>query len=347
MNITQTGSNNSMIQQDYTIRFTTPAFLGNAEQAGQWRTPPFKALLRQWWRVVWAEAHDYSNDFQSMRRDENHLFGSASDGTSTKSLVRIRLDKWDMGKKYKWEKVGRVNHPEVNNGMAVDTALYLGYGPIKKAGELKNGPAIDAQESAMLRLAFPAEEQELLDRAVALMGWYGSIGGRSRNGWGSFMLETETGEQPGTPSRYWEKCLDREWPHAIGKNTGGELVWWTNKGYSNWQGVINALAKIKVDLRTSFPFTNGKTQSPEDRHWLSYPVSNSHSVIPWHKQNLRLPNSLRFKVLRKDAEDSLRGLIYHMPCLPPKEFYPNISQIKGVWSSVHRFLDDYPGLGRV
>jgi hypothetical protein len=31
---------------EYTVRFTTPAFLGNAEQAGQWRTPPFKAMIR-------------------------------------------------------------------------------------------------------------------------------------------------------------------------------------------------------------------------------------------------------------------------------------------------------------
>ncbi len=39
----------------YEVRFTTPAFLGNAEQKGQWRTPPFKALLRQWWRVAYGE----------------------------------------------------------------------------------------------------------------------------------------------------------------------------------------------------------------------------------------------------------------------------------------------------
>jgi len=36
----------------YKVEFLCPAFLGNAEQNGQWRTPPFKALLRQWWRVV-------------------------------------------------------------------------------------------------------------------------------------------------------------------------------------------------------------------------------------------------------------------------------------------------------
>lgn len=34
----------------YQLRFQTPAFLGNAQQQGQWRTPPFKALLRQWWQ---------------------------------------------------------------------------------------------------------------------------------------------------------------------------------------------------------------------------------------------------------------------------------------------------------
>ena len=36
----------------YQLRFQTPAFFGNAQQQGQWCTPPFKALLRQWWQVL-------------------------------------------------------------------------------------------------------------------------------------------------------------------------------------------------------------------------------------------------------------------------------------------------------
>lgn len=28
-----------MTKLEYTVRFLTPAFLGNAEQSGQWRTP--------------------------------------------------------------------------------------------------------------------------------------------------------------------------------------------------------------------------------------------------------------------------------------------------------------------
>ena len=49
-----------MNKLEYQVRFLTPAFLGNAEQGGQWRTPPFKALLRHWWRVVWVAG--YSRD---------------------------------------------------------------------------------------------------------------------------------------------------------------------------------------------------------------------------------------------------------------------------------------------
>ena len=33
------------------LRMVTPAFLGDADQRGEWRTPPFKTLVRQWWRV--------------------------------------------------------------------------------------------------------------------------------------------------------------------------------------------------------------------------------------------------------------------------------------------------------
>lgn len=58
---------------------------------------------------------------------------------------------------------------------------------------------------------------------------------------------------------------------------------------------MRKLARLKIELRTQFKFTTGKDASqPEDRHWLSYPVTH-HSVKDWGG-NARLPNSLRFKV---------------------------------------------------
>jgi CRISPR-associated protein Cmr1 len=44
------GRDTTMHLCSYQLRFQTPAFLDNAQQQGQWRTLPFKALLRQWWQ---------------------------------------------------------------------------------------------------------------------------------------------------------------------------------------------------------------------------------------------------------------------------------------------------------
>lgn len=330
--------------REYKVQFTTPAFLGNAEQSGQWRTPPFKALLRQWWRVAWAEQNGYNNILKKMREEENHLFGSAADGKGMQSRVRLRLDSWQMGTKRSWGKTAGVTHPEVHGGMLVDSSLYLGYGPVKKSGELKQLPAIGAGESINLKLAFPQQEAVLLDRALALIGWYGSIGGRSRNGWGSFMLLGEAAETPEIPVRNWKKCFELDWPHAIGCDDNGPLVWWTKQPFHKWEELVAVLAELKIQLRTSFPFNSGKNASiPDDRHWLSYPVSSNHTVKGW--SNLRLPNSLRFKAWQ-DTEGQLRGLIYHMPCKPPPAFNPKIQTIENVWQRVYAFLDQYDLLQR-
>ena len=75
----------------YRLCFHTPAFLGNAQQQAQWRTPPVKALLRQWWRVAAAQQARYNID--TLRQQEGALFGAASEeqGGSRQSQIRIRL----------------------------------------------------------------------------------------------------------------------------------------------------------------------------------------------------------------------------------------------------------------
>ena len=82
----------------FQLRFLNPAFLGNADQTGQWRTPPIKALLRQWWRVAYAAEAGFAVDVGAMRDDEGRLFGTAADaGHSNQSRLRIRLGGWERG----------------------------------------------------------------------------------------------------------------------------------------------------------------------------------------------------------------------------------------------------------
>jgi len=369
----------TIVKRELTVRFLTPTFLGNAEQVGQWRTPPFKALLRQWWRVAWAEANNWSMDHKSMRTDEGELFGAAAEGSGNRSRVRMRLDRWDEGKMGRWDLDPTVFHKEVGkDGKNVGSHLYLGFGPLNshkgtflgKKDEnchFKPHPAIQAGETAELCLAFPEADALLLDRALALMHTYGTLGGRSRNGWGSFALAAK--DDPlaldSLPLRDWRDCLDRDWPHAIGRDASGPLIWQTG-WFDDWQGLMHRLAEIKIGLRRQQIFgfrldphagdkeiiKKGKVEGiehgkPQLRHWLSYPVTN-HVVSPWNKSakslklGNRLPNSLRYKV-REDSRGRLHGVIFHVPCLPPPQFGRDPQAIKQaivpVWEKVHAFLD--------
>ncbi len=344
-----------MKTREYQVRFNTPAFLGNAEQQGQWRTPPFKALMRQWWRVAYAEAHSFPQNPAAMRREEGLLFGHAwleSDRdeqgraiAARKSAVRMRLDKWEIGKLKNWDGPDQtVRHPEVKNRQGqlvpVGSNLYLGYGPLmfRNGTALKANAAIQAGESAALAIAVPDDHAPLIERALGLMDRYATAGGRSRNGWGSFALTPKEGtpDLGKPPLRPWGDCLTLDWPHALGQDDQGALIWQT-RPCDDWKALMRELAVVKIGLRTQFSFTTGKFASrPEARHWLSYPITN-HSVQTWGN-NARLPNSLRFKA-RQTPAGQLVGVIFHVPCLPPPAFRPDRRVITSVWQSVHAFLD--------
>ncbi len=332
-----------MKTREYKVHFNTPAFLGNAEQQGQWRTPPFKALIRQWWRVAYAEAHRYPQSTVAMRREEGLLFGHAwldddqdergQQVAARKSKVRLRLDEWEIGMQRTWQPLPNVSHPEVK--FPVGSDLYLGYGPLTlppgiKQPQLKNNAAIQAGESATLAIAMPDEQAPRIERALWLMDRYATAGGRSRNGWGSFALRPcpatgEVGGEGAVPLRPWRDCLSLDWPHAIGQDEHGALIWQT-RPCDNWKALMRELAVVKIGLL-----------QPLERHWLSYPITR-HSTKAW-KGTYRLPNSLRFKV-RKTPDGKLVGVIFHVPCLPPPDFNPDRNAIQTVWQNVHHLLDE-------
>lgn len=358
---------------EYTLRFDTPAFLGNAEQNAQWRTPPIKALLRQWWRVAYAADKGFAVNPAAMRREEGLLFGNAwLQDDFCKGRVRIRLGQDESGRR--WHKpnignlgnIGMVCHPEVNRpglpncpggapGKMVESGQYLGYGPFQKANA-----AIQANESASLSFAFPTTDKDpdirlllesnsqRIENALWLMNRFGALGGRSRNGWGSFaLLPLPAGEaspersrggwgEGKLPLRLWTDCLQYDWPHAIGANGKGALIWQTEP-FADWKALMQWLAAIKIGLRRQFLFPDAPPGPIHDRHWLSYPVTN-HWVNAWGN-NARLPNTLRFKV-RPNQDGNLVGVIFHVPHSPPPHFHPNLQTIRQVWSRVHGFLDE-------
>jgi CRISPR-associated protein Cmr1 len=345
-----------MKTQHFQIQFHTPAFLGDANQSGRWRTPPFKAQLRQWWRVAYAAQLQFAVNVHEMREVEGRLFGHAwlendkdeqgQKVAARRSEVRIRLSRWDEGQLKSWQTTNKVNHPEV--GM-VDSSLYMGYGPVllprgSREPTLKANAAIQANEHAQLNIAFPDAQAALLDQALQLMHLYGTVGGRSRNGWGSYSLTLLDGEPmalSATSTRALAQCLSADWPHALGADSHGPLIWQT-QAHSDWAGLMRTLAEIKIALRTQagFKFPHAQPDGQvHDRHWLSYPITR-HDVNDWKRKNLRLPNQLRFKV-RPLADGKLVGLIFHMAHKPPVDFDPRPAELMRIWDQVHQHLDSY------
>ena len=308
----------------YAVRFLTPAFLGNAEQAGQWRTPPFKALLRQWWRVVWATRHD-PNDTRQMRADEGKLFGNAwLDGEHRKSEVRLRLSDWSQGQltQENWRSLGSTRtsgrRPSRNarGGGGFDGMLYAGYGLLKSANEIERPRAISCDELSTISIALPSHALDDIRRALVLIDLYGALGGRSRNGWGSVSLEAQGENEAPSPAAYpilrpLDQALNLNWPHAIGQDQEGPLIWQTKSKYKDWRELMSKLGEIRKEIRKV-------------------------DKIP--KGGGRLPNAIRFKARAADESSSqLVGVAFHLPCKPGEkaEAVPSND-----WCRLHKKLDD-------
>lgn len=346
-----------MIRNRYHLKLASPAFLGDAEQKGVWRTPPLKALIREWWRV--AVAPDVGYDAGRLKQLETALFGTAADegaGKNGKSRIRLSLAHWNEGKMREHEPLPSIRHPEAERAkFQVEPLNYLGYGPIDH-GKLKNGVALQANEDNVLKLAYAESHAEEIDLALTLAQWFGTMGGRSRNGWGSLAwaarddtpalpaLNAETLKQTGCV-RPFADCLKLDWPHAIGSNGKGALVWQSAQTFATWREAMKFLAQIKIGFRVPLGFIGGQPhRDPQTRHVLAYPVTN-HKVPGWEGANKgRLANTLRFK-LHAEPDGKLRALIYHTPCKPTLPHHG--IDLLDTWGRVHRTLDANPQLARL
>ena len=354
----------TMRELTYQVSFNTPAFLGNAEQQAQWRTPPFKALLRQWWRVVKAPEVGY--DRRTLLALENVLFGSAGDDSGGgRSKVQLRLSSWSGGTVASVPKGEMVRHDEAP-GHQVGANLYLGYGPI--GGQSRNAIA-PLRDVNTLTIRGEEKHVQEIKKALQLAAWFGTIGSRSRNGWGSIHFDgpdiqgfadlRTSAVTAFVESRPLDACLRLEWRNSMGCDAAGiPLIWRLLKvgppnekgqgtliSFGTWDDVMQELARIKIKVRTSdfFKFTGGGRDGHPDplpRHVLSYPTGNNHKVTAknWDT-NGRLANQVLFKVHKRS--NGFAATIAHFPARVPEHMSAGLRlpNQTSVWKEVHRLLD--------
>lgn len=338
-----------MKRLEYKVELACPAFLGAADQSGEWRAPPFKALLRQWWRVV--VAREYAYDVEKIREREGVLFGHAwlkhkQKTWSARGQISVAIRNWVPGTMEKWDIDPTVPHPYANT--RVGTALYLGYGPLLAGPtKLKKPPAIGAEETAQLLISMRRSDPSI-EKALRLMHLFGTIGGRSRNGWGSFSLANESAawrtliEPAEVPfinahSLPLERCLESDWPAALGSDARGLLIWQTEPTNS-WRDAMKQLAEVKLSYRALFRLRKSEFT---ERHLLALPITR-HEV----GSKSRVANQLRFKLVK--LGERFVGVAYHLPCAFPEKLEQKLRSADRaraldrqleVWAEVHKCLD--------
>ncbi|MBX5460774.1 MAG: hypothetical protein IRZ28_06730 [Steroidobacteraceae bacterium] len=305
-------------QLTYQVSFTTPAFLGNATQDAQWRTPPLKALLRQWWRVGYAAQHAFRVDPDQMRHEEGRLFGhtwldkdadeAGRNVSARKSLLRLRLVDAQTPTGVAWSKGAQKGIAPLSDSLSTS---YAWFGLIRRGGNLPDRTAIKAsgyESSRTLLLAFPAEHTEIFHRTLSLIHAFGTAGSRSRGGWGSVHLDPpdrEVKQDPGLDvgafaeySRDWKVCLDDDWAMSLARDESGLWIWHSKNTFSQWHEAIRAIAEERKRVRSL--------------------LDKPRRAVLGFAKNGRMPSPLRWKVIRGTSGE-LFVRAFAMPHQLPKD----------------------------
>jgi len=345
----------------FTIEFVTPCFLGGADGNAEVRTAPFKNLLRRWWRIARRSSrNDLST--RSLWEEEGKLFGSKEMHEKSKITLRI------ISENVTYEKPDGIRfggdlfiHPEVDtNGGKVTFESYLGMGPIFGTEFQKS--YIRENSNIKIALTMPNDNNTVyyIITSLTLIDMYGTIGSRSRNGWGSIKIVPENfrllpeniifGASENITSFFAENN-GRYYPQRLGynrteNNINGLLCWQSVEDFSDWSDAMYFLAKAYMKLRTHFSLADTRKGELNKRHLLGYPVTH-HSVNLWEQnEENRLPSQLLFKVIKIQGngnvrENRFKAQILHLPYKISLEWNENLGSQESVWKEVHSFLDTY------
>lgn len=315
------------------LRFLSPCFLGDAQQVGAWRTPPFKAALRQWWRVARRMQPGIAAGVDALRDEEARLFGTAADADgSRQSQVRLRLDGVTNGKDLAWS-AGK------QKGVApLPTSIANGYawfGLVNRGRGVDDRSAIEASLQAaqrQLRIACPSAHAAVIQRSLQLIHAFGTLGSRSRGGWGSLHFEgieplmTEDLKPLSMPLG---DCLRDNWPAALGRDDTGLMIWESQSVFPGWDKAMAFGAEQRREVRTSLKNLKGR----DLRAALGFAGRD------------RSPSPLRWKLVASAGGLRLRvfALPHRLARQPDKQDKEvPVNAYMNIWSAVAGALDASP-----
>ena len=271
-------------KRDYTLELITPAFLGGYDQSAEWRTAGIKALIRQWWRVVYVAKHGVN--VAKMREAEGKRFGVAgkTPDSSQKAAIQIRFNEEPK------PQTAAVSGIERDQSQSLQ---YLGFGPFVQPNRPTSRTALSIGSKVSFSVLVHgvnaehcAELCQEIDETLFLVHQFGTIGSRANNGWGSLCITGDLKLQDlQRYSRRLEDCMHTDWKSAVAKDSKGLMVWQT-KDCATANDAMKRLKHMRKEDQNVLAKTKGQ------RGLINGPFKN---------QN-RWPNQFVLKVVKSGTQ---------------------------------------------
>jgi CRISPR-associated protein Cmr1 len=184
----------------------TPMFLGGANsKIPELRPPSIKGMLRFWWRAMNAHLVEKKNnkwDYSKLKAFETAIFGGVSPALRSNVILRVTNRNLSQPTNFK-ELENKSKKKIMINNRSVSAIKYTGFGLYDFKDSNKNSSYFEGSWDLVCEYPEGEIEQNInginvklnveyeLKLAFSMLNWFGSLGSKARNGFGSVQLHSK------------------------------------------------------------------------------------------------------------------------------------------------------------
>ena len=222
----------------------TPVFISGADgKYAELRAPSIKGFLRYWWR-----ASNYNDNLESLAEKESDLFGgSSSKAVKSKFSIRIVLPGTIEGstRNLPVHIINYVNSK--NNNIPINLLNYLAFGPTSYIKETRRTEVIREYIPGGLKfqIMIDSYDQTAINEALKslyILSYFGGIGAKSRNGFGSFQTDLDSEKYANTAKNLLNGIVHNHPKYP--SFSANSRLWELRESYPTWDVALAKFAEV-------------------------------------------------------------------------------------------------------
>jgi len=275
-----------MEQKEFEVEVVTPLFLGGSDpKKAELRVPSIKGALRFWWRALYG-----SDDLQDMKKREGEIFGSTDKKASFDLRLQMisscepRLSNLPRGKEF------RVKSSKGN--FTIGIIDYLAFGLRDFHTGYSKGHIPDKNKFKIICLIKNKNFLQEIENAFRMLVYYGGIGAKSRNGFGSLYVKDLNSME----------AKDESAPKDFTSLSNKSILFDKFDKFDTWADALSEVGMAYKDARLSV----------EPKHKYEKRLLIAKPIVQTGNSSARHPKPY-FLHVNKLADEKYQGQILFMP----------------------------------